>query len=970
MLSNKLTFSLVFVLMFTLIAGSAFGQAVSAPNLNTDGAATPGPLDADGFVVYQKTGATPATNGIMAETAVTVPASSNDPNFPDIEALLRRGGTIELAINVIADGTAAPDTETVGNTAAPGEAVSIGIINTLSPAAAAALKHRLIISEVMWGRNRTGGTPDTFSDATQWIEIHNPGAALKAPDVDMVYLIFSNTGMNRVGTVENISGITTPIVIVDSVSLVNGFGAFWQPLGNGGQTAIIGTGADATLPTALNSMYRKINLDAGEYKSSDTTVLDGLKDGNDAGAWAASAGAINMSLHFIGSPGSVHVSEGGVVTTFAKAPGAVPPTMNLGTDDAPKNLDAGSGVIINEVRNDTSSANLDWIELFNNTDPAPAGVTNTNVGGWELSIVTVDKDDDGNYHTMGDANFHDDSLAVLPTYKLAPGEYLVIYNRDPSGTGFAGGVNIDAVADGTNVNRGASHVYTVSADLNLPSDKKFLIILRDGNDKKGTHEKIRDFAGNGYFTRIEDDEFNTEVWPFVGWTAPGDQAAVGDNTFASADMSWGRKTELGHAVGTDDPTEAAKRASTHLNRGVYWPKGREGNRMHKDDWLMFGYMGTGYDRGANSRVSPGTPGYANASINVISDDRDGAANHTAYMFGGSVTISEVMYDAGPRWNLVQWIELYNSSMTETIDLTGWRLEIRNKEDVESYVDSSFDFGAGAMILPNQTLLLVSGSGTNDVDASRVYNLYQHHRRELGLLARDSILLSRTGFYLNLQALVNEGGRTELKMVDEAGNVSVEGAKRTVMWELPTRDPAARQSLIRQYGTRAIDGSSDMADDGTMQSSWRQSDITGAGLAYYGHRDDIGTPGFRLGGPLPVSLSSFRPVRNATTGHVDITWVTQSELNNAGFNILRSEGKGSEFKVINVKGIVPGHGTTSEKHVYTFTDTTAKPNVVYYYQIEDVSLDGKRTSLRTTHLRGHVSAGGKLTTRWGEIKSSK
>ena len=68
--------------------------------------------------------------------------------------------------------------------------------------------------------------------------------------------------------------------------------------------------------------------------------------------------------------------------------------------------------------------------------------------------------------------------------------------------------------------------------------------------------------------------------------------------------------------------------------------------------------------------------------------RDNAAKTTPYAFGGSITISEVMYDAGPRWNLVQWIELYNSSMTETINLDGWTLEIRNKEDVESYVDSS------------------------------------------------------------------------------------------------------------------------------------------------------------------------------------------------------------------------------------------------------------------------------------------
>ena len=156
-------------------------------------------------------------------------------------------------------------------------------------------------------------------------------------------------------------------------------------------------------------------------------------------------------------------------------------------------------------------------------------------------------------------------------------------------------------------------------------------------------------------------------------------------------------------------------------------------------------------------------------------------------------------------------------------------------------------------------------------------------------------------------------------------------------------------------------------EGTMMTSWRYSDIAGAGLTYYGHRDDVGTPGYRLGSPLPVSLSSFRPVRDKATGEVVVRWITQSELNNAGFNILRSETKNGAFKVVNVKGIVPGHGTTSEQHVYEWKDTSAKPNVVYYYQIEDVSLDGKRTTLTTTRLKGHVSAAGKLTTTWSDLK---
>ena len=157
---------------------------------------------------------------------------------------------------------------------------------------------------------------------------------------------------------------------------------------------------------------------------------------------------------------------------------------------------------------------------------------------------------------------------------------------------------------------------------------------------------------------------------------------------------------------------------------MWRPKSRADNRTHKDDWQSFGFVGTGYDRDVDPRLSPGTPGgYENRAAGVVYDDREGETGKSAYVFGGgTVTISEVMYDAGPRWNLIQWIELYNSSPTETIDLSGWTLEIRNKEDVESYVDSSFKFVDHTKLLPNQTLLLVSGTGANGRRSlNRVYN---------------------------------------------------------------------------------------------------------------------------------------------------------------------------------------------------------------------------------------------------------
>ena len=116
-------------------------------------------------------------------------------------------------------------------------------------------------------------------------------------------------------------------------------------------------------------------------------------------------------------------------------------------------------------------------------------------------------------------------------------------------------------------------------------------------------------------------------------------------------------------------------------------------------------------------------------------------------------------------------------------------------------------------------------------------------------------------------------------------------------------------------------------------------------------------------PLPVSLSKFRPERLKETGEVVIRWITESELNNAGFNILRSETRTGEYTKLNTQ-LIAGQGTTSERTTYEWKDTSAKPNVAYYYQIQDVSIDGKVTPLRVNRLKGHVNAAGKLTTTLG------
>lgn len=119
-------------------------------------------------------------------------------------------------------------------------------------------------------------------------------------------------------------------------------------------------------------------------------------------------------------------------------------------------------------------------------------------------------------------------------------------------------------------------------------------------------------------------------------------------------------------------------------------------------------------------------------------------------------------------------------------------------------------------------------------------------------------------------------------------------------------------------------------------------------------------------PLPVTLSHFRAEH--TDAGVFLKWITESEVDNAGFYIYRSETKDGEYKAIN-QNMILGAGTTGERTEYTWTDATAKPNTVYYYRIEDVSHAGEREQLATVRLRGFVSATGKRTTRWADLKLS-
>ena len=124
----------------------------------------------------------------------------------------------------------------------------------------------------------------------------------------------------------------------------------------------------------------------------------------------------------------------------------------------------------------------------------------------------------------------------------------------------------------------------------------------------------------------------------------------------------------------------------------------------------------------------------------------------------------------------------------------------------------------------------------------------------------------------------------------------------------------------------------------------------------------------LNQPLAVHLSSFYSKRTSNNA-VIITWSTESELDNAGFNILRSTSRSGKFERINDR-LIPGAGTTEEKTEYIWMDSSAKPNTLYYYQIEEISLSGDHRTLRTIRLSGYIESKNKTTTTWASLKSKE
>ncbi|MEJ2636150.1 MAG: FlgD immunoglobulin-like domain containing protein [Calditrichia bacterium] len=95
--------------------------------------------------------------------------------------------------------------------------------------------------------------------------------------------------------------------------------------------------------------------------------------------------------------------------------------------------------------------------------------------------------------------------------------------------------------------------------------------------------------------------------------------------------------------------------------------------------------------------------------------------------------------------------------------------------------------------------------------------------------------------------------------------------------------------------------------------------------------------------LPVEISAF-DISTISNGLL-LNWTTESEINNAGFEIWRSNEESGTYQLYSSYANNPsllGQGNSTMRHEYQFQDGLVVAGQTYWYKLADVDVNGEKT----------------------------
>jgi hypothetical protein len=109
--------------------------------------------------------------------------------------------------------------------------------------------------------------------------------------------------------------------------------------------------------------------------------------------------------------------------------------------------------------------------------------------------------------------------------------------------------------------------------------------------------------------------------------------------------------------------------------------------------------------------------------------------------------------------------------------------------------------------------------------------------------------------------------------------------------------------------------------------------------YIYHNEISGLGAGAMGGATVVKLVSF--TARGKENQINVEWETKTEIDNAGFNLYRSEWKDGNYVKLNDR-LIPGKISSFSGQKYSFMDANVAKGRIYYYKLEDIDLKAVRT----------------------------
>lgn len=263
-------------------------------------------------------------------------------------------------------------------------------------------------------------------------------------------------------------------------------------------------------------------------------------------------------------------------------------------------------------------------------------------------------------------------------------------------------------------------------------------------------------------------------------------------------------------------------------------------------------------------------------------------------------------------------------------------EIRVKFVAQSNLGNLFHVGGCSNIGPggNQNIMLnkmVEDFGYWEIDAEDASN---NNLDNTAGWNYDLTLHPTTAALVNLQSTYGSDYYKILRITSHSGNTQLPAPGSSTDWS----------STVLESGTYC---------DGIVEIA-AYNPANGIRATQLSKFSRFGGAGNEGGASLPIELLSLEavPVDNQ---YIAVNWATSIEINNKGFEVLRSTN-GEDFEV---HGWVEGNGNSTVLRNYNFNDRNVVANQLYYYRLRQIDNDNNSelTHIVTAKLTG---AGSVLT----------